>query len=74
MLRSDQLNVVPINGPAWAVVTGMHTGNVDTVLVAGRVMNRGGRLEHVGWPAVMRAAAESRDYVVARAGFRLPKI
>jgi 5-methylthioadenosine/S-adenosylhomocysteine deaminase len=74
LLRTDRLSVTPLGDPASAVVTGMHTGNVDTVLVAGRVMKQGGELLHVDWPAVRRMAAESRDYVVARSGFRLPRI
>jgi 5-methylthioadenosine/S-adenosylhomocysteine deaminase len=74
MLRTDRINVTPLNDPATAVVTGMDTGNVDTVLIAGRVMKRRGRLLHVDWPAVRRMAAESRDYVVAKSGFKLPGI
>jgi len=74
MLRTDRINVTPLNDPATAVVTGMDTGNVDTVLIAGRVMKRHGRLLHVDWPAVRRMAAESRDYVVAKSGFKLPSI
>ena len=73
MLRTDRLNVTPLNDPAAAVV-GMHTGNVDTVLVAGRLMKQGGELLHVDWPAVRRMAVESRDHVVAKSGFRPPKI
>jgi cytosine/adenosine deaminase-related metal-dependent hydrolase/ribose/xylose/arabinose/galactoside ABC-type transport system permease subunit len=74
MLRTDRINVTPLNDPATAVVTGMDTGNVDTVLIAGRVMKRHGRLLHVDWPAVRRMAAESRDHVVAKSGFKLPSI
>ncbi|MBI4261774.1 MAG: amidohydrolase family protein [Actinobacteria bacterium] len=74
MLRTDRINVTPLNDPATAVVAGMDTGNVDTVLIAGRVMKRGGRLLHVDWPAVRRMAAESRDHVVARSGFKVPSI
>ncbi|MEX0952231.1 MAG: amidohydrolase family protein [Nitriliruptoraceae bacterium] len=74
LLRTDRLNVTPLNDPATAVVAGMHTGNVDTVLIAGRIMKQGGRLLHVDWPAVRRMAEESRDFVVDRSGFRLPKI
>ncbi|HSL25933.1 MAG TPA: amidohydrolase family protein [Acidimicrobiia bacterium] len=74
MLRTDRLNVTPLNDPATAVVTGMDTGNVDTVLIAGRVMKRHGKLLHVDWRAVRRMAVESRDYVVEKSGFRLPKI
>ncbi len=74
MLRTDRMNVTPLNDPATAVVAGMDTGNVDTVLIAGRVMKRHGELQHVDWPAVRRTAEESRDRVIAKSGFRLPKI
>jgi 5-methylthioadenosine/S-adenosylhomocysteine deaminase len=74
LLRTDGLHVSPMNDPAAAVVTSMHLGDVDTVLVAGRVLKRHGALLHVDWPAVGRAAAESRDFVVERSGFRLPRI
>jgi 5-methylthioadenosine/S-adenosylhomocysteine deaminase len=74
MLRTDRLNVTPLNDPAAAVVTGMHTGNVDTVMVAGRVLKRDGKLLDIDWSAMRRAAAEARDFVIARSGFRLPRI
>jgi cytosine/adenosine deaminase-related metal-dependent hydrolase/ribose/xylose/arabinose/galactoside ABC-type transport system permease subunit len=74
LLRTDRLNVTPLNDPATAVVVGMDTGNVDTVLIAGRVMKQGGKLLHVDWEAVKRMVGESRDYVIAKSGFRLPKI
>jgi cytosine/adenosine deaminase-related metal-dependent hydrolase/ribose/xylose/arabinose/galactoside ABC-type transport system permease subunit len=74
MLRTDRINVTPLNDPATAVVAGMDTGNVDTVLIAGRVMKRHGKLLHVDWPAVRRMAAESRDHVIAKSGFKLPNI
>ena len=74
LLRTDRMNVTPLNDPATAVVAGMDTGNVDTVLIGGRVMKRHGELLHVDWPAVRRMATESRDYVVAKSGFKLPSI
>jgi 5-methylthioadenosine/S-adenosylhomocysteine deaminase len=74
MLRTDRINVTPLGDPATAVVTSMDTGNVDTVLVGGQVMKQGGQLLHVDWPAVRRRATESRDFVVAKSGFKLPKI
>ena len=74
LLRTDRINVTPLNDPVTAVVAGMDTGNVDTVLIAGRVMKRGGRLLHVDWPAVMRMADQARDHVIEKSGFRLPKI
>jgi cytosine/adenosine deaminase-related metal-dependent hydrolase len=74
LLRTDRMNVTPLNDPTTAVVAGMDTGNVDTVLIAGRVMKRHGKLLHVDWPAVRRMAAESRDFVIAKSGFKLPSI
>jgi cytosine/adenosine deaminase-related metal-dependent hydrolase/ribose/xylose/arabinose/galactoside ABC-type transport system permease subunit len=74
LLRTDRINVTPLNDPATAVVTGMDTGNVDTVVIAGRVMKRHGELLHVDWPALRRRAADSRDHVVAKSGFKLPGI
>ena len=74
LLRTDRMNVTPLNDPATAVVAGMDTGNVDTVVIAGRVMKRHGELLHVDWPAVRRMAAESRDHVIEKSGFKLPSI
>ncbi len=74
MLRTDRMNVTPLNDPATAVVAGMDTGNVDTVLIAGRVMKRHGKLLHVDWPAVKRMVADSRDHVIAKSGFKLPSL
>ena len=74
LLRTDLINVTPLNDPATAVVVGMDTSNVDTVVIAGRVMKRHGRLEHVDWSAVRRSAESARDHVVEKSGFRLPKI
>lgn len=74
MLRTDRMNVTPLGDAATAVVTGMDTGNVDTVVIAGRVMKRHGELLHVDWPAVRRRTAESRDFVVAKSGFKPPGI
>ena len=74
LMRTDRMNVTPLNDPVAAVVAGMDTGNVDTVIIAGRVMKQGGRLLHVDWSAVRRMADSSRDFVIAKSGYRLPKL
>lgn len=74
LLRTDRMNVTPLNDPATAVVVGMDTGNVDTVLVAGRVMKRGGQLVGIDWQALMDAASAARDRVLAKSGFKPPRI
>jgi hypothetical protein len=45
-----------------------HPGLVDTVLVAGRVVKRGGALVDVDLPALKARLLESRDRVVAASG------
>ena len=74
LLRTDRMNVTPLNDPVAAVVTGMDTSNVDTVLVAGRVLKRSGKLLHVDWDTVKHMVYESRDHVLSKSGFRLPRI
>lgn len=44
VLRADRPGVAPVYDPVGAVVQSMDRGDVDTVLVAGRVLKRGGRL------------------------------
>ena len=74
MLRIDRLNVTPLNDPVTAIVVGMDTGNVDTVFIDGHLMKRDGKLLHVDWNAVKRQVAESREHVLRKSGFKLPKI
>ena len=74
LLRTDRMNVTPLNDPATAVVVGMDTSNVDTVLIAGRVMKRRGELLYVDWPAVKRMVDDARDHVLAKSGFKLPSL
>jgi cytosine/adenosine deaminase-related metal-dependent hydrolase len=74
MLRTDRMNVMPINDPIGAVVMGMDTSNVDSVFIAGKPMKRNGELLYVDWNAVKKMVMESRDYVVKTARFKLPEI
>ena len=74
MLRTDKINVMPINDPIGAVVWGMDTSNVDSVFVAGKAMKRNGQLLHVDWNAVKNAVTDSREYVLKKSGFKLPQI
>jgi 5-methylthioadenosine/S-adenosylhomocysteine deaminase len=72
LLRTDDVNIVPVNDPIGAVVWGMDTSNVDSVFVAGKALKRNGHL--TGDVARARKLAiESRDYVVAKSGFKLPE-
>lgn len=44
LLRATDLNLWPVHNPVFSAVEFAHPGNVDTVLVAGRVVKRGGQL------------------------------
>jgi len=74
MLRTDTPNILPVNDPIGAVVWGMDTSNVDSVFVAGKALKRHGQLLNVDLNRLMKQAYESRDYVVAKSGFKLPEI
>ena len=69
LLRTDSINVLPLNNAYGAIVLGMDTSNVDAVLIAGQARKWGGRLVGVDLARVARRAEESRDYVVERAGW-----
>lgn len=69
MLRTDQINVMPVNNVYGAIVLGMDTSNVDTVLIGGKIMKRQGKLVGVDLRRIQREVQQSRDYIVAKAGW-----
>ena len=69
MLRTDAINVMPLNNAFGAVVLAMDTSNVDTVFIAGKVVKQGGRLVGVDLERIRRDAERSRDYVAGKAGW-----
>lgn len=68
LLRADTLNVLPVNDLAGAVVGGMDVSNVDTVLVAGQIRKRDGKLVGVDLQKLYAQVYAARDRVFARAG------
>jgi len=67
MLRTDLLNTMPVNNAVGAVVTSMTAQNVDTVLIAGKIMKRDGKLVGVDMNRVAKLArdAQARNYKAA---------
>ena len=61
LLRTDRLNVMPMNNAVGAVVTSMGPQNVDTVLIGGRVKKRNGQLVGLDMARVTRLLNEARD-------------
>ena len=65
LLRTDMLNLFPVNNPVAQVALAANTVNVDTVLVGGRVVKRDGHLVSADLRRVRRLADESRDRLIA---------
>nr|WP_246357328.1 amidohydrolase family protein [Pyxidicoccus fallax] len=61
LLRTDRLNVMPMNDAIGAVMAGMGPQNVDTVLIAGKVMKRNGQLVGVDWKQITRLGYEAQE-------------
>lgn len=71
LLRADDLTVFPVTDPAATIVSAGHPGLVDTVLVAGRVVNRDGVPLDVDLEAFRTRLLESRNRIAAAAGIPL---
>jgi cytosine/adenosine deaminase-related metal-dependent hydrolase len=70
LLRTDRLNVMPMNNAVGAVVTSMGPQNVDTVLIAGKVMKRNGQLVGVDFERLTRLGDQARDRLYANANVK----
>jgi cytosine/adenosine deaminase-related metal-dependent hydrolase len=68
MLRTDQINVMPVNNAYGAVALGMDTSNVDSVFIAGRLMKSQGKLVGIDMPRITRLLTQSREYIVSKTG------
>ena len=67
LLRTDRLNVMPMNNAVGAVVTSMGPHNVDTVLIAGKVMKRNGQLVGVDFARLTQLGNEARERLYTNA-------
>jgi 5-methylthioadenosine/S-adenosylhomocysteine deaminase len=68
LIRTDQVNVAPVVDPVGTVVIAADTSNVDTVLVAGRIVKQHGRLVRVDLPSLLRRLDAARDHLLSSAG------
>lgn len=65
LLRADAPNLVPLHhDPVGAVVSSAHAGNVDTVIVDGRLLKRDGVLVAGGVPAAREALVAAAHRIV----------
>src|SRR5262249_46012407 len=68
MLRTDQINVMPVNNAYGAIVLNMDTSNVDTVFIGVRMMKSQGKLVGIDMSRITRMLNQSRDYLVSKTG------
>lgn len=66
LLRTDTPGMAPAHDPIGSVVLSADTRVVDTVLVAGRVVKRAGRLVHHDVPSVLDTLAKSAEDLIGR--------
>jgi cytosine/adenosine deaminase-related metal-dependent hydrolase len=69
LLRTDAINVAPMNNAYAAIVQAIDTSNVDTVIIAGQVRKRQGQLVGVDLTRLRTQAQASREYIVQKAGW-----
>lgn len=65
MLRADDINLVPAHDLVGCAVMQAGPGNVDTVMVAGKVVKRAGKLLFDGLPQKLAALRASGDRIRA---------
>jgi cytosine/adenosine deaminase-related metal-dependent hydrolase len=63
LIRADQINTLPSTDPVATVVTCADTANVDTVIVAGRLVKRHGKLLEANLPSLQAMAVDSQESV-----------
>jgi 5-methylthioadenosine/S-adenosylhomocysteine deaminase len=68
MIRADALNMAPFTDAPNMVALAAQPSNVDTVVVDGRILKRGGRLTALDPGEIVCGAATALEAVLARAG------
>ncbi|MFD0689666.1 amidohydrolase family protein [Actinomadura fibrosa] len=72
VVRGDAVNTAAVHDPYATVISQAHPGNIDTVVIAGRIRKRGGVLT-ADWESVRRRLEKSKEYIAAavaeRGGF-----
>jgi 5-methylthioadenosine/S-adenosylhomocysteine deaminase len=69
LLRADDLNLSPLSDAVGMLVSSAHAGNVDTVIVDGRVVRRGGAFVDLDVASIQASLVACRDRLYAAGGF-----
>jgi cytosine/adenosine deaminase-related metal-dependent hydrolase len=76
LIRTDTVNMVPVIDPISSVALCANVGNIDTVMVAGKILKSDCQLINVDWPATSRGLKASSDRICRKGadkGFDSPK-
>jgi len=65
LLRATDLNLAPLSDMVAAIVCGANSGNVDTVMVGGKIVKRDGRLVGIDVERIHNLFIEARDRMYA---------
>ena len=71
-MRTDQVNVAPVIDPVATVIICADTSNIDTVIVAGRIVKHNGQLIRLDLPRLLDRLSNARDHLLSHAGV-IPK-
>ena len=63
MIRTNDLNMFPVNDPVGTIVQCTNTANVDSVYVAGSPVKQDGKMLHTNVERLQKLATEARDYL-----------
>src|SRR6202034_2337058 len=70
MVRTNGVAVFPVNNAIGTIVQAVERSNVDTVMVAGQLRKRAGKLIDVDLAKLSAEATASRDYLLDASGYR----
>jgi cytosine/adenosine deaminase-related metal-dependent hydrolase len=65
MLRTGDINMVPVNNPVNSIVMAANVSNIDTVMVGGRVLKKNGQLVGVNLRDVTEKLIKSQGKIIA---------
>jgi 5-methylthioadenosine/S-adenosylhomocysteine deaminase len=69
LVRTTDVNIAPVSDPFEALVAHAQPSNVDTVVVDGRILRRGGRYAALDHAKVVADAMQSANELRAKAGW-----
>ena len=70
MVRTDDVAVFPVTDPVGTIVQAVERANVDTVMVAGEIRKRGGKLVGVDLPKLQSEVNGSLAYLLEASGYQ----